>query len=163
VRHAPLANVGRVPYSTAEGRAGLLDQVAVAVDRLAVAIGLLSAAYELLDERSAEQMEEQLFGPVQHAYGLLRRTYAGFAQRHDLPVREFVSAAEGAPARGVRGLLEGAAEAVGAADQELASLQDSMLPVEVGDVELRAGLEHVRGLIGQVGANERRLMRTFGR
>jgi hypothetical protein len=38
-----------------------------------------------------------------------------------------------------------------------------MLPVEVGDAELRAGLEQVRALIGDVGARAHELMRTFGR
>ena len=155
--------MGAVPYSTAEAREELLVQLADAADRLAAAIGLLSGAYELLDERSAERMEDSLFGPVQRAYGRLRRTYAGFAARHELPVREFTSAAEGAPARGVQGLLEGAVDEVARADHELSALQDSMLPVEVGDVELRAGLEEVRSLIGGVRASSRELLRTFGR
>jgi hypothetical protein len=152
-----------VPYSTAEGRAELLRHLASAADQLALALGQLSGAYELLDERTAESMEEQLFGPVQHAYGRLRRTYTEFAARYELPVRDFTAAPTGAPARGVQGLMEGATQSVAAADEELGTLQDSMLPVEVGDVELRAGLEDVRSRIAGVRASSRQLLRTFGR
>jgi hypothetical protein len=45
----------------------------------------------------------------------------------------------------------------------LATLQDSMLPVEVGDPELRADLEQVRSLLQGLGARAQQIMRTFGR
>ena len=45
----------------------------------------------------------------------------------------------------------------------LGELQDSMLPIEVGDVELRAGLSEVRELIGGVRVRARELVRTLGR
>lgn len=152
-----------MPYSTAEARQQVLDVMAAAADRLAVSLGLLSGAYELLDERSAERLEELMFGPVQHAYGRLRRAHAAFAQRSNLPARDFQPAAEGAPARGVQGLIGAAAETALIAEHELAELQDSMLPVEVGDPELRAGLEEVRSLLARVGSGSRELLRTFGR
>jgi hypothetical protein len=38
-----------------------------------------------------------------------------------------------------------------------------MLPVEVGDPELRAGLGEVRSLLDSVGGRARGLMRTLGR
>ena len=38
-----------------------------------------------------------------------------------------------------------------------------MLPVEVGDKELRAGLEQVRVLLGETRERARRLTRTLGR
>ena len=150
-------------YSSADGRRQLLDVVGKAADHLAAALGLLTGAYELLDERSGEQLEDQIFRPVQVAYGRIRRTYSEFAARHELPGREFVQAAEGAPARGLQGLVEGAVGEVLAADSELATLQDSMLPVEVGDAELRAGLQDVRARLGGVSGAARELMRTFGR
>jgi hypothetical protein len=150
-------------YSSADGRTQLLDVVAKAADHLSVALGLLSGAYELLDERSAEQLEEQIFRPVQVAYGRIRRSHNDFASRYELPGREFTPAAEGAPARGVAGLLEGAVAEVQAADGELGTLQDSMLPVEVGDAELRAALQDVRSRLSGVSAAARGLMRTFGR
>jgi hypothetical protein len=38
-----------------------------------------------------------------------------------------------------------------------------MLPVDVGDPELRAGLSDTRALLADVPAEGRRLLRTFGR
>ena len=69
-------------------------------------------------------------------------------------------------AEDVRGrVVDGVADAedVGEADLALSTLQDSMLPVEVGDPQLRAGLEGVRSLIGGVGPSARELLRTLGR
>ena len=85
---------------------------------------------------------------MQSAYGRAQRTYAGFAERHDLPAHTFEPAPQGAPSTGVKGFVEAAVEAAGEADGELAALQDSMLPIEVGDAELRAGLQEVRELLG---------------
>ena len=56
-----------------------------AADEIAIALALLSEAYEHLDERTAEHLEEQLFQPIQAAYGRAKRVHAGFAQRHELP------------------------------------------------------------------------------
>ena len=100
---------------------------------------------------------------VQVAYGRARRTHSGFAERHNLPTRTFEPAASGAPSHGVRGFLEMALEAVDEADIELAELQDSLMPVEVGDAELRAGLAEVRELIGVLPDRARELLRRWGR
>lgn len=150
-------------FSNAAARTQLLEVVGTAADRLAAALGLLSGAYDLLDERSAEVLETEVFRPVQVAYGRLRRAHADFAARSGLPGREFAPAPEGAPARGLQGLVEGAVGEVLAADGELSVLQDSMLPVEVGDAELRAGLADVRTRIAGVPGAARAMLRTFGR
>jgi hypothetical protein len=150
-------------YVTREARERLLATVAEATEELGRALAALGAAYEQLDERSADRLEQQLFRPVQVAYGRARRTHAGFAERHGLPGRDFEPAAAGAPSQGVKGFLERALAAVGDADAELAELQDSMMPVEVGDAELRAGLAEVRELIGDLGTRGREFLRTFGR
>jgi hypothetical protein len=152
-----------VAYTTAEARQQLLDSVAVATGEIAIALASLGEAYELLDERTADVLESELFRPVQMAYGRAQRTHAEFAERHGLPRRQFEPASPGAPSLGVRGLLETAVEASERADGVLADLQDSMLPVEVGDPPLRAGLEDVRRLIGELRARSRELMRTLGR
>jgi hypothetical protein len=141
----------------------MLVTIAGAADLLSEALGELEGAYELLDERSAEGLEEQLFRPVQRAYGRVRRTYTEFAARYELPTRDFPSAPAGAPARGVKGLIEAAVDAAARADGELAELQDSMMPVEVGDQELREGLSQVRELLGSVRGGARELVRTLGR
>ena len=46
---------------------------------------------------------------------------------------------------------------------ELATLQDSLLPVEVGDGELRAGLAELRSLVGDLTRRAREVTRTIGR
>ena len=69
----------------------------------------------------------------------------------------------GAPSKGAKGFLEAAVQAIVSADSTLATLQDSMLPVEVGDPELRAGLEQVRELLGHLSTRAHELVRTLGR
>jgi hypothetical protein len=156
-------NLASMPYSTAEARQGLLDTLAPAIERLGAALATLGEAYEQLDEQSAERLEEQLFRPVQIAYGRAQRTYAGFAERHQLPAHAFAPAPPVAPSAGVRGLVDAATAAVAAADAALGELQDSMAPIEVGDAELRDGLREVRELLGQLNGRSREFIRTLGR
>jgi hypothetical protein len=150
-------------YTAAEARQQMLDTVADATEELGAALAALGAAYEQLDEHSADRLEEQLFRPVQVAYGRARRTHAGFAERHGHPPRGFEPAAAGAPSHGVRGFVDQALEAVEEADLTLAELQDSMAPVEVGDAELRAGLAGVRELLSPLPDRARELLRRWGR
>ena len=150
-------------YSTADARKDLLDAVGDAIDDLARALAALGAAYELLDPHKAEELEVALFGPVQVAYGRARRTYGAFAQQYRLPVGTFTKATPGAPSGGLKGYLDDAVVAVTSAGATLATLQDSMMPVEVGDADLRAGLANVRELIDEVPQRARALARTFGR
>ena len=152
-----------MPYSTAEARQQLLDDMAVATDELGVALAALGAAYEQLDERTADRLEEELFRPVQVAYGRARRTHAGFAERVALPGREFEPSARGRAAAGAREQLDTAVEAIGEADHLFAEIQDSMMPVEVGDAELRAGLAQVRELAGPLTGRAREIVRVLGR
>ena len=150
-------------YSAGEARQQLLDEVAAAADQLALAVAALGEAYEELDEQTADQLEEQLFRPVQHAYGRLRRTHAEFAARSNLPGRTFERSSGGMHSADPRVYVDRAVEAVERADQILAELQDSMRPVEVGDRELREGLSAVRETIAELPARARRLMRAQGR
>ncbi len=62
-------------YTTAEARQQLLDTVAAATEDIAFALAALGEAYELLDEHNAENLERDLFRPVQLAYGRAQRTY----------------------------------------------------------------------------------------
>lgn len=152
-----------MPYSTADARQDLLDAVADAIDELSRALAALTEAYELLDERKADELEESLFGPVQAALGRARRTYEGFGRRHGGELRAFDRAAPPAPSAGVKARLDEVVSAVNGADATLSTLQDSMLPVDVGDPQLRAGLAEVRELIAGIPARTRALARTFGR
>jgi hypothetical protein len=150
-------------YTTAEGRQQILDALAAAADEVAVALALLSEAYEHLDDQTAERLEEQLFRPLQAAYGRAKREHAGFVQRHELEDYAFVTPSPVAPSSGAKGLIEAAVDASAKADGMLGELQDSMLPIEVGDAELRAGLSNVRELLGGARARARELVRVLGR
>jgi hypothetical protein len=151
-------------YVTREAREGLLEIVGDAIDEMSAALGALGDAYEQLDERTADALEESLFRPAQAAYGRAKRTYAGFAERHGLEAgRTFEAVSPGAASRGVRAFVEMAVESVEEADTILAELQDSMRPVEVGDPELRAGLADVRELLGAIPDRAHRLISTLGR
>jgi hypothetical protein len=150
-------------YITREARQQLLDSVAEAIEHLGLSLAALGTAYEQLDERTADRLEDDLFGPVQRAYGRARRAHSGFAQRHGLPARTFEPVAPRAASHGVAGLVGMAVEAVADADDTLAELQDSMMPVEVGDPELRAGLAEVREALGDVAERARAFMRVLGR
>jgi hypothetical protein len=150
-------------YTTADGRQQVLDALAAAADEIAGALALLSEAYEHLDEQAAERLEEQLFQPIQAAYGRAKRVHASFAKRHELPGRTFTTPSPVAPSSGTKGLIDAAVEAAARADGMLAELQDSMLPIEVGDAELRAGLSEVRALVGGLRGRAREVTRTLGR
>jgi hypothetical protein len=150
-------------YDTQQARQDLLDGIADAIDAIGTALAALGGAYEQLDEHTADRLEAELFRPVQVAYGRARRAHAGFAERYGLPGRTFAPGEPGHPSQGVKAFLETAVDAVADADDTLAELQDSMLPVEVGDPELRAGLADVRELVGDLRGRARELTRTLGR
>jgi hypothetical protein len=160
---AKAASRAGVAYTTEQGRQQLLDSVAQATELIGAALGAFGEAYEQLDEQSADVLEQELFRPAQLAYGRARRTHGEFAARHGLPERPFEPAAPGAPSRGARGFIDDGVEASRRAEEMLATLQDSMLPVEVGDPELRAGLGEVRTLLAGLPGSARELERTLGR
>ena len=128
-----------------------------------MALAALGAAYELLDERTADQLEEELFRPVQVAYGRAQRTHAGFAERHGLPGRKFEPSVAGRVSQGARSFVDTAAEAVEETEHLLTEIQDSMMPVEVGDATLRAGLAEIRELVGPLPERTVGLVRVIGR
>jgi hypothetical protein len=151
-------------YTSDEGRRELLGATAEAADTIGVALAALGAAYELVDDDTADRLESELFGPVQGAYGRAKRANGEFATRHGLAASAFAPTPEaGAPSAGASGYVEQALEAVEHADDILSELQDSMLPVEVGDPELRAALADVRTRLGEVPARTAELLRTLGR
>jgi hypothetical protein len=150
-------------YTSAEAREELLDAFAVAIEGIGFALAALGAAYEQLDERNADRLEAELFGPVQKAYGRAKTTYAQFAQRNGMATRTFATPSPGVPSTGAKGFIDSAVEATADADAALSELQDSSLPTEVGDVELRRALTEVRALLTGVRQRARELERTLGR
>jgi hypothetical protein len=158
-----VTSLDQVAYTSAEARQELLDSFAEAIDHIGAALAALGAAYEQLDERNADRLEAELFGPVQVAYGRAKSTHARFAERHGITSRSFEAPAPGLPSTGAKGFIDSAVNAVTEADSALSGLQDSLLPAEVGDVELRAALTDVRELLGGVRQRARELERTLGR
>jgi hypothetical protein len=149
--------------TTAEARQQLLDSIAEATSQLGFALASLGAAYEQLDQHYAGRLEDELFQPVQRAYGKARRAHADFAGRHGLAGRKFDPPPPGLPSIGAKAFIENAATAVGRAEAALTELQDSLLPVDVGDAELRAELAELRELVSDFAQRARDLVRTIGR
>jgi GH25 family lysozyme M1 (1,4-beta-N-acetylmuramidase) len=89
--------------------------------------------------------------------------HARFADRHGIPIGTFSTPSPGIPSIGAKGFIDSAVNAAAEADSTLSALQDSSLPTEVGDVELRASLTEVRDLLGDVRQRARELERTLGR
>ena len=150
-------------YTSESARRQLIDQLGQAVEQLSVALAAVGEAYEAADERTAGELEERLFRPVQGAYGRAQRTRSGFAERHQLTAEPVAAAPATAPSADPRVHLERAIEAIERADQVIGEMQDSMLPVEVGDRELRDGLTDVRELIASAPTQGRQLLRLIGR
>jgi hypothetical protein len=149
--------------STLEARQQLLDTLAQATEEISLALASLGAAYEQLDEGHAAELEEQLFRPVQLAYGRAKRTHTEFARRHGLASRAFETPSPGLASIGPKAFIDNAVVATGKANNALATLQDSLLPVEVGDAELRAALAELRELVGGIQRRAREVVRTIGR
>jgi len=159
----PRTILASVSYSTDDGRRELLEATAEAAASIGVALAALGAAYELVDEGAGERLERELFAPAQAAYARAKRSHAEFAARHGLEPQPIAAPAPSAPVGGARACFEQAVEAAAHADDILSELQDSLLPVEVGDPELRAALAEVRTRLGEVAARAHGWMRTLGR
>jgi hypothetical protein len=150
-------------FTTGEGRQELLDTSAQAADEIGLASACLAEAYELLDEQSGDRLEEACFRPVQLAYGRAKRTHTEFARRHGLRAATFEQQPAGLASQGAAAFVARAVEAVETADRTLAGLQDTMLPVEAGDEELRAGLKATREPLSALPASAREFLRGLGR
>ena len=100
---------------------------------------------------------------MQRAFGRGKRTYTGFASRFQLPVRGFDTSPPGPSSQGVKAFVERAVAASSEADRQIAELQDSMLPIESGDAELRAGLAETRELLDGLPGFAREFTRVLGR
>ncbi len=153
-------------YSSDEGRRELLEATAEAAEAIGAALTAVGEAYELVDEDTADRVESELFGPVQAAYGRAKRSHAEFAERHGLAPQPFAAASDPhppPPSAGAAGYVEHAVETAQHADDILSELQDSMLPVEVGDPELRAAIADVRTRLAEVPVRAGGLLRTLGR
>ena len=146
-----------------EARQQILDDLAAALDQLGLAVACLSEAFEQLAVDAADKLETDLYRPVQRAYGRGKRTHAQFAQRVGLPGDTFEPPSAGPSSQGVKELVQRMAAALAEADRRIAELQDTMLPIEAGDAELRAGLNEVREGLEKVPRAAALFLRTLGR
>ena len=146
-----------------EAREQILEDLALAIEQLTIATTRLGEVYELLAVDAADRLEANLFRPAQKAFGRAKRTHAQFAERTGLAARGFDTPMLGRPSQGVKVFIEQSVAAAFEADRILADLQDSMLPIESGDAELRAGLSEVRDLLDGLSNAAREFIRTLGR
>jgi len=149
--------------TTQEARQQILDDLAGATNLIALAVANLGEAFELLPVGTGERLEDELFRPVQKAYGRAKRTHSAFAERCGLPAGRFELPAPTVGSRAAKAFVEQAVAAAAEADRRIAELQDSMLPVESGDAELRAGLGEVRELLAGESTTARQFLRALGR
>src|SRR3954469_18767464 len=146
-----------------EARQQILDDLAAALDQLGLAVACVSEAFEQLAVDAADQLEAALYRPVQRAYGRGKRTHAQFAERVGLSGDTFEPPSAGPSSQGVKELIQRMAAALADADRRIAELQDSMLPIEAGDGELRTGLNEVRELLEKVPRAAALFLRGLGR
>ena len=147
----------------AEARRQILDDLGAANERIGFALGVLGVAYEELTAAPGDRLEEHLYRPVQKAYGRGKRTRSQFADRVGLEIEEVDPATPGLRSQGVKALVQNAVAGAGEGDRLISELQDTMLPVESGDAELRSGLSEVRGHLSGLPAASREFLRTLGR
>jgi hypothetical protein len=151
-------------YTSHEGRERILRESGEAAAALLGSIEALGAAYEALDDNAAQDLESRLYDPVGRAAKTLLATAAAFAQRCDEPFeRPVAKHFAGGREDGPRQYVDAAVALVGEADALLAELQDSLLPIEVGDAPLREGLAATRRTVASLPQAARELERTLGR
>lgn len=150
-------------YTQTEAREQILEGLVGAIDEIGVALACVTAAYEQLDDQSAERLEDRVFGPVQRAYGKAKRTHAEYAARVGTEAQRFGAPAPPPASLKARELIQQGAQAALRADESLSDLQSEQALVEVGDVELRRGIGEVRESISAVPRQAAELLRTLGR
>ncbi len=141
----------------------ILTDLGTALERNALALACLGAAFETLTSAPAERLEDELYRPVQRAFGRGKRAHAKFAAATGSPAAAFELPDPGVPSQGARAFVERAVVAAANADRALSELQDTMLPIEFGDAELRAGLAEMRELLAPLPVSAREFLRTLGR
>ena len=162
-RKPALVKLAPMAVTTLEARQRILDDLADATDQIALGIACLTEAFEQLAVDAAERLEDNLFRPLQRAYGIAKRTRTGFAQRVGMNAPGAQMPDAGRSSQGVSEFIARAETAAAEADRIITELQDSMVPIESGDAELRAGLGEVRALLAEIPEPARRIQRELGR
>ena len=152
-----------MPTTTLEAREQIISDLGAATVQIGFAVGCLGAAYELLDELTADRLESELFRPAQRAFAKARHASGRFAERYGLSPSTREAPSPGLASQGVKALVEKAVTASNEGSRRIAELQDSMLPIEAGDAELRAGLSEVRESLAEIPTATLQFLRTLGR
>lgn len=152
-----------MPVSREEAVERILGDLGTALERTALALACLGAGFETLTSAPAERLEDELYRPVQRAFGRGKRAHARFAERSGVPASTFELPDPGVASQGARAFVERAVVAAANADRALSELQDTMLPIEFGDADLRAGLSEMRELLAPLPVSAREFLRTLGR
>lgn len=155
--------LGRVVVTTDEGRRRIVGDLGQATGLLDLALACLGEAFDLLATGAADRLENDLFRPAQKALARAKRTQVGFAEPHGIAIEAPPPASPGPASQGAKALIERAVGATQEADHVLSELQDSMLPVEVGDPDLRSGLAEVRERLASIPGPAREFLRVLGR
>lgn len=146
-----------------EGVREILDELGRATDAAALALACVGEAYEQLTTAPADRLEESVFRPAQSGFTAAKKAYLGYAARAGVDPGGFETPSAGLPSQGVKGFLERAAVAASEAEHVIAELQDSLLPIEFGDPELRAGLSAAREGLARVAPAAKVFLASYGR
>lgn len=150
-------------FTTTEARDRIIGDLEAAEEELGLAVACLGEAFELLATGSADRLEDELFRPIQKSYVRTKRTRTGFAQRVAQDTDEPAQKQPGPASQGAKGFVQQAIAATTQADLILSELQDSMMPVEGGDAELRASLSEIREMLSPMRVSAGAFLRTLGR
>lgn len=141
----------------------ILSDLGTAIERTAISLACLGGAFEVLTAAPGERLEDELYRPVQKCFGRGQRAHSHFAERTGNPTVRFDLPEPGVASQGARAYVERAVVAAANADRALSELQDTMLPIEFGDAELRAALAEMRELLAPLPLSAREFLRTLGR
>ena len=146
-----------------EAHEQILGDLQSAIEALDLAVACIGEAYEHLDEESQDRLDSTLFRPIQRAYGQAKKTQARFAEQTGASTLDPEPAGPGLASQGAQSFIEQAVEAAADGDSAISDLQDSMLPIEFGDPELRASLAAIREPLAEVPRAAQEFIRTLGR
>ena len=146
-----------------EAQEQILGDLQSAIEALDLAVACIGEAYEHLDEESQDRLDSTLFRPVQKAYGQAKKTQDRFARQTGVATLDPEPSGPGLSSQGAQSFIEQAVEAAALADTSISDLQDSMLPIEFGDPELRQSLANIREPLAGVPTAAREFLRTLGR
>ena len=150
-------------FTTREAHEQIVNELGWAVGQIALASECLSDAYEELDVTTADRLEEELYRPLQRAFGRAKRTLVDFAAQTGLEPSEGEPDSAGPPRLTVKQKIERALALAADGGQRIAELQDSDMAIASANAELRAGLAETRRLLAELCSRGPSFLRSFGR